>query len=144
MILKSKNKNFTNIKGRPISIQIIDINKIVASNKVSFGKKGFKYFIGYKDIKIRPLYIFLPKMSAYRRDFDETKHMSFLIKDDKLSEKYNEKVSKSIKQKFDSEPVYDEKYPKTKIKSYKGKINKNFHNDKIPKEDSPYICLSVI
>ena len=144
MILKSKNKNFTNIKRRPISIKIIDINKIVASNKVSFGKKGFKYFIGYKDIKIRPLYIFLPKMNAYRRDFDETKHMSFLIKDDKLSEKYNEKVSKTIKQKFDSEPVYDEKYLKTKIKSYKGKINKNFHNDKIPKEDSQYICLPVI
>ena len=30
---------------------------------VSFGKKGFKYFIGYKDAKIRPLCIFLPKMS---------------------------------------------------------------------------------
>ena len=36
---------------RPISIK-----------KVSFGKKGFKYFIGYKDAKkIRPLCIFLPK-----------------------------------------------------------------------------------
>ena len=33
----------------PISIKNIDINKIVVSNKVSFGKKGFKYFIGYKD-----------------------------------------------------------------------------------------------
>ena len=29
--------------------------------------------------KIRSLCIFLPKMSAYRRDFDETKYMSFLI-----------------------------------------------------------------
>ena len=35
----------------PISIKNIDINKIVVSNKVSFGKKGFKYFIGYKDDK---------------------------------------------------------------------------------------------
>ena len=44
----------------------IDINKIVVSNKVSFGKKRFRYFIGYKDIKkIRPLSIFLPKMSVY-------------------------------------------------------------------------------
>ena len=32
---------------RPISITYIDINKIVVSNKVSFGKKGFKYFIFY-------------------------------------------------------------------------------------------------
>ena len=60
-----------------ISIKTRGINKIVVSNKVSFGKKGFKYFIGYKDAKIRPLCIFLPKMSAYRRDFDETKYVFF-------------------------------------------------------------------
>ena len=48
-------------------------------------KKRFKYFIGYKDAKkIRPLCVFLLKMSAYRKDFDETKYMSFLIKDDEL------------------------------------------------------------
>ena len=33
---------------------------------------------------------------------------------------------------------------RTKIKSYKGKISTNFHNDKVLKEGSPYICLSVI
>ena len=54
---------------RPISIKNIDINKIVVSNKVSFGKKGFKYFIGYKDAKIRPLCILLLKVSAYGTDF---------------------------------------------------------------------------
>ena len=68
---------------RPISIKNIDINKIVVSNKVSFGKKGFKYFVGYKDAKkIRPLCIFLPKMSIYRKYFDQTKYVPFLIKDD--------------------------------------------------------------
>ena len=61
----------------------IDANKIVASNKMSLGKNDFEYFIGYKDAKkIRPLCIFLPKMSAYGRDFDKTKCMSFLIKDE--------------------------------------------------------------
>ena len=30
----------------PISINKMHINKIVVFNKVSFGKKGFKYFIG--------------------------------------------------------------------------------------------------
>ena len=39
-------------------------------------------------LKNRPLCIFLPKMSTYRRDFDKTKCMSFLIKDEKLL--YNE------------------------------------------------------
>ena len=29
-------------------------------------------------------------MSAYRRDFDDTRYMSILIKDDQLLEKYNE------------------------------------------------------
>ena len=29
-------------------------------------------------------------MCAYRKDFNETEYMSFLIKDDKLLEKYNE------------------------------------------------------
>ena len=44
---------------RSISIKNIDINKIVVSNKVYFGEKGFKYFIGYRDAKkMRPLCIF--------------------------------------------------------------------------------------
>ena len=62
-------------------ISNININQILVPNKVSFGKKGFKYFIGYKDAKkIRPLCMFLPKMSPYRRDFDETKYMSLFDK----------------------------------------------------------------
>ena len=62
----------------PISINKIVIDKIVVSNKVLFGKKYFRYFIGYKNIlKIRPLSIFLPKISTYRKDVDVSKHMSF-------------------------------------------------------------------
>ena len=88
------------------------------SNKVPFEKKGFKYFICYKDGNVIPLCISLSKISAYRRDFDETKNMSLLIKDDELLEKYNEiwvKVSNNIKKIFDSEPVY----------------HTNFHGDKM-------------
>ena len=33
----------------PLDINDVDINKIMVFNKVSFGKKGFKYLIGYKD-----------------------------------------------------------------------------------------------
>ena len=54
------------------------------------------------------------------------------------------KISSSIKKEFHSEPVYNEKYLKTKIISYTGKINKDFYNKKIPKEGSQCICLSVI
>ena len=41
-----------------ISIKNIDINKIVVSNKVCFGRKGFRYFIGYKDAKKLDLYAY--------------------------------------------------------------------------------------
>ena len=44
----------------------------------------------------------------------------FLVKDGELLEKHNdiwEKANKNIKKEFDSEPVYDEKYLKTKIKN---------------------------
>ena len=52
-------------------------------------------------------------MSAYRKDFDETKYMLFLIKDDELLRKYNdisEKVKNVINKEFDSEPIYNEKF----------------------------------
>ena len=58
--------------------------------------------------------------------------------------KFRKKNKNIIKKEFNSEPVYNERYPKAKINSYKGKINTNFHNNKIPKEVSQSICLSVI
>ena len=67
-------------------------NKIVVSNDVSFGKKYFKYFIGYQDAnKIRRLCVFLQIMNTYRRD--RTKFLSFLVKDEIFLEKYNGKKS---------------------------------------------------
>ena len=63
-------------------------------------KKEFAYFIGDKDAKkSRPLCIFSPKMTAYRKDFDETKYLAFLIKDHELLEKYN-KIWDNVKNSF--------------------------------------------
>ena len=43
------------------------------SHKVSFGKKGFKYFIGYKDFgNVKPLCLMLSKMIEYAKKFHET------------------------------------------------------------------------
>ena len=45
-----------------------------------------------------------------QNNFDETEHMTTLIKNDELLEMYNDtwdKVSNSIKKRFDSEPVYN-------------------------------------
>ena len=38
-------------------------------------------------------------MSAYRRDFDEAKYISFLMKNDELLEKYNE-ICKKVKKNY--------------------------------------------
>ena len=64
--------------------------------------------------------------------------MSFSIKNEKILEKCNKvwdskKVSNNIKKGFDREPVYNEKYLKTKIKSYEGEIITNFHSNEVPK-----------
>ena len=47
---------------------------------------------------------------------------------------------------FDSEPVFsdNDKYIKTKIKSYSDKVNTNFQGKKVPKENASYKCLSLI
>ena len=63
--------------------------------------------------------------------------MSFLIKVDELLKKYNEiseNVKSSIEKEINSEPVCKGEYLKAKIKSINGKINKNFHNNKILKK----------
>ena len=77
---ETKRYKFHQNKG-PILINNIVINKIVVSKKLPFSKQDFIYFIGYKDDQqIRPLCIFIPKLSAYRIDFDETECMYFMIK----------------------------------------------------------------
>ena len=40
--------------------------------------------------------------------------------------------------------LYTKKYLKAQIKSYNGKINTNFHNNKISKEGSKILVLPVI
>ena len=69
--------------------------------------------------------------------------MPFVIKDEKNNEIW-EKFYNSIKKEFESEPTYNKKYRKTETKSYQGKIDTNFHSDKIQKQGSQCICLSVI
>ena len=50
----------------PIFLNAVYIEKILVSNKISFGEKNYKYFIKYLyDHKVKPLHIMLPKMSTY-------------------------------------------------------------------------------
>ena len=60
-----KNKFYHN--KAPIFLKNRDIEKVLVSNKISFGEKNYKYFNGYlyDDHKVKPLRIMLPKTSAY-------------------------------------------------------------------------------
>ena len=100
----------------------------------------------YSDHRVKPLHIMLPKTSAYVKHYDgQTKWIYFLIQDDELLEKYKtiwDKVSADIKNEFDSEPVYNKEFLKTKIKSHDDEVT-DFHDKKIPKVDSNHTCLAV-
>ena len=70
-------------------------------------------------------------MNAYRKDFDETRYI-WVIR----TIRWNlGKIKNSLKKELDCEPVYNEK---AKAKSYNGKINANFHDNKIPRESSKF------
>ena len=123
----------------PILIYDVDINKIFVSKKASFGKKRFQIFCWLQRWrKVRPLCVMLSKANACRRDFDATEYVFF--DKSELLEKYIEiwdKVSNTIKKGFDNEPVYNEKYLRTKIKSYDVKISTHFYREETPKEGFP-------
>ena len=83
------------------------------------------------------------------KNFDSNKTLSFKVSDNKLLKNYNkiwEKISILMNIEFDSEPVYgdNDKYIKTKIKMYEGRVNTNFQDKKVPKENPSYKCLSLI
>ena len=73
--------------------------------------------------------------------------MSFLIKDSKAWDKYD-KIWEVIKDKlgvnFYSEPVYEYKYLKAKVREIDGMIKTNFLGNNMPKENLHYTCIACI
>ena len=134
---------------QPIDLMSVNLDQIVVSDKFKHSDEGFKYFIGYQEGEIvKPLCIILPQMSGYIKYFEYgSPNMSFLIKDDEVGEKY-EQIWDVIKNKlkiiFDSEPVYEYKYLKTKVKEYDCMIKTNFLNNSMPKENMHYTCIACI
>ena len=88
-------------------------------------------------------------MIGYVKYFDSNKIVSFKVIDKKLlkkSTKIWERVSSLMNTKLDSKPVYgdNDKYIKTKIKTYGDKVNTNFQGKKVPKENASCKCSSLI
>ena len=134
---------------RAIDLMSVSVNKIVVSNKFKLNEDWFKYFIGHQKGEIvRPLCIILPQMSGYIKYFEYgSPNMSFLIKDDEVGEKYEQiwdVIKNKLKIKFHSEPVYEYKYLKTKVREYDGVIKTNFLGNDVPKENMHYTCIACI
>ena len=134
---------------RAIDLMSVSVNKIVVSNKFKLNEDWFKYFIGHQKGEIvRPLCIILPQMSGYIKYFEYgSPNMSFLIKDDEVGEKYEQiwdVIKNKLKIKFHSEPVYEYKYLKLKVREYGGVIKTNFLGNVIPKENMHYTCIACI
>ena len=108
--IEIKNQKFHQHK-ETFSIKKFDINKMAISNRVSFDKKRFKYFIRYKDAKKFEPYVHSSQKWLYIEKSLMKLHLCFLlIKDDELLEKYNEiweKVKDSLKKELDNESVYN-------------------------------------
>ena len=81
--------------------------------------------IRYLDKTTRPLVLTMPKMGEYVKTFkvkeEGNKLMRFRIDDEKLLEKYKaiwNKIDDLKNIKLNTLPVYDDRYIKTKIKTW--------------------------
>lgn len=82
----------------------------------------------------------LAKVCENEKSFDQTKYMPFLIKDEELLNKYNEIWNKFKKFKQYQKRIWywasdTKNHLKAKIRFNVGKINNNFHDNGMPKEN---------
>ena len=75
------------------------------------------------------------------------KNISFLIKNSEVWEKY-EKIWNVIKNKlnikFYSQPTYETKYLKAKVREFDGNIKTHFLGNSLPKENTYFTCIACI
>ena len=74
------------------------------------------------------------------------KTVSFKIEEESVYLKYAEiwnKIKSILNVKFHSQPIYDDKYIKTKVKTFNNTINTLFSGDEIPRERIHYVCISA-
>ena len=134
-----------------ISLDSVDLDKIVVSSKWKINETTYKYLCGYlnNDV-IEPLCVILTQMNGYIKYFDDGgKNMTFLTDNEKVY-KYNkiwEVIRKLLKVKFTVNPVRDDKYLVAKFKIF-NRINRttinNNNKNNIPIERNHYICIPAI
>ena len=74
-----------------VSLDSVDVDKIVVWNKWKINEITYKYLCGYlnNDV-IQPLCVILPQMNGYIKYFDNGgKNMTFVTDNEKVYNKYN-------------------------------------------------------
>ena len=146
---KEVNKKEFYSSKQAISLDSVDLDKIVVSKKWKINDKTYKHICGYlNNDTIQPLCVILPQMDGYIKYYDDgVKNMSFVTDDEKIYKKYNEiwEVVRNLsKIDFAVGPVRDDIYLVAKFKIF-NKINRaTFNNNDIPRERNHYICIPVI
>ena len=132
-----------------ISLDSIDLSKIVVSKKWKINDTTYKYLCGYlnNDV-IQPLCVILPQMNGYIKYFDDGgKNMSFVTDDEEVYKMYNEMwevVRKLLKLKFTVNPIRDDKHIIAKLKIFDGTNRTTFTDNIIPIERNNYTCIAAI
>ena len=70
-----------------------------------------------------------------------------LIKNDEAWQKYEDiwnVIKNKLSIKFNSEPIYENKYLKAKVREFNDDIKTNFLNNGLPKENTYYTCIACI
>ena len=87
-------------------------------------------------------------MNGYIKHFENGgKNMSFLIKNSEVQEKYEEiwdVIKNKLNIKFHSQPNYENKYLKTKVREFNVSIKTNFLDNNVPNENTYYTSIACI
>ena len=151
-IKKLIKKKFYSSK-RAISLDSVDLSKIVVSKKWRINDTTHKHICGFlNNDTIQPLCVILPQMDGYIKYFDDGgKNMTFVTNNEEIYEKYNEiweVIRKLLTVNFTVGPVRDDKYLVAKLKIFdrinRTTFNNNNDNNPIPIERNHYICFPAI
>ena len=148
---KEMAKKMFYVAKKNIKICYVSVDNIVISNLIET-KTNSKYLIAIKFEKaIRPLVLIIPKMSGYFKTFKvkerDNKLMSFRMDDEKLLEKYKAiwtKVENFKNIELNALPVYDDRYIKTKKRTYDDNVYTNFRGLNVLKDDIECESFTVI
>ena len=128
---KEVNKKEFYSSKQAISLDSVDLDKIVVSNKYKINNTTYKHICRYlNNDTIQPLRVILPQMDGYIKYFDDGgKTMSFVTDDAKIYEKYEiwEVIRNLLEINFTVNPIRDYKYLIAKLKIF-DRINKTTFN----------------